>query len=623
MPYALIADLDPSQAQIYRHIAKAQGLDPMLVRDGAAALTLLKEHGAPALTMTELSLPRVDGFRLIEEIRKLAPEEYAPVVVISAFRNLREAALAQKERLGISALLARSTPVESILRTVKKVLAASSAPHGPAQKMSAPPTSLVQPEVDEERAEEVRLHHLDQMGLVEAGAEQDQELRAIVNDVARRFSVPVALITLVLEDRQWFKAHVGLSGQLLEARGSPRDWSFCAHVVQGRMPLIVPDAALHPAFANNTLVKDGTVRSYAGVPLENPSGDILGSLCIIDAKPMSISAEDVDALIVIGRAVAGELELRASRKRQVRERSRLSGADQQAIAKTPQLFAALSYLSAVLDNIDNGVFLLDPARRVVFANQAAAEIFARTADSLVGRDRDDILEENASLMADPDGFRRRLQVPATGAYALRAEFEMEKPVRRFVRWSTKPVDVDGGVGHLIVLTDVTSEMDLVREREQLARTDMVTSLVNRRGAEEMLEREASRAQRFGSRVSVVVFDLDHFKQVNDRHGQGAGDEVLRAVAQALNTAMRGIDLAARWGGDELLAILPNTGADGARSFAERVRATVEQLDPGIMYGVTLSSGVAELAPGESWEEAVRRAGGKLYEAKEAGRNRVA
>jgi len=623
MPYALIADLDPSQAQIYRHIAKAQGLDPMLVRDGAAALTLLKEHGAPALTMTELSLPRVDGFRLIEEIRKLAPEEYAPVVVISAFRNLREAALAQKERLGISALLARSTPVESILRTVKKVLAASSAPHGPAQKMSAPPTSLVQPEVDEERAEEVRLHHLDQMGLVEAGAEQDQELRAIVNDVARRFSVPVALITLVLEDRQWFKAHVGLSGQLLEARGSPRDWSFCAHVVQGRMPLIVPDAALHPAFANNTLVKDGTVRSYAGVPLENPSGDILGSLCIIDAKPMSISAEDVDALIVIGRAVAGELELRASRKRQVRERSRLSGADQQAIAKTPQLFTALSYLSAVLDNIDNGVFLLDPARRVVFANQAAAEIFARTADSLVGRDRDDILEENASLMADPDGFRRRLQVPATGAYALRAEFEMEKPVRRFVRWSTKPVDVDGGVGHLIVLTDVTSEMDLVREREQLARTDMVTSLVNRRGAEEMLEREASRAQRFGSRVSVVVFDLDHFKQVNDRHGQGAGDEVLRAVAQALNTAMRGIDLAARWGGDELLAILPNTGADGARSFAERVRATVEQLDPGIMYGVTLSSGVAELAPGESWEEAVRRAGGKLYEAKEAGRNRVA
>jgi diguanylate cyclase (GGDEF)-like protein len=280
-------------------------------------------------------------------------------------------------------------------------------------------------------------------------------------------------------------------------------------------------------------------------------------------------------------------------------------------------------LSAVLDNIDNGVFLLDPARKIVFANQAAADLFARTTDSIVGRHHDEILEEAAQLMADPDGFRRKLKVPATGAYALRGELEMEKPVRRFIRWSTRPVDVDGGVGHLVVLTDVTSEMELVREREQLARTDMVTSLVNRRGAEEMLEREASRAQRFGSRVSVVLFDLDHFKQVNDRHGHGAGDEALRAAAQALSAAMRGIDLAARWGGDELLVVLPNTGVDGARSFAERVRAAVEQLDPRILYGVTLSSGVAELAQGESWEDAVRRAGGKLHEAKQAGRNRVA
>lgn len=623
MPYALIAETDQSQAQIYRHIAKAQGLDAMLVRDGDAALRLLREHGAPALTMTELSLPRTDGFRLIEEIRKLAPQEYAPVVVISAFRHLRDAALVQKERLGISALLARNAPVESILRAVKKALAASSAPHGPARKMNELPPSLVQPEVDEERAEELRLHHLDQMGLVEPGAAQDEELRTIVNNVAKRFSVPMALISLVTEDRQWFKAHVGLSGQLLQERGSPRDWSFCTHVVQGRMPLVVPDAAGHPAFAKNPLVKDGTVGGYAGVPLETQSGDILGSLCIIDAKPVSISAEDLDELTVMARTVSGELALRASRKRQERERSRLSGADQQAIAKTPQLFTALSYLSAVLDNIDNGVFLLDPARKIVFANQAAADLFARTTDSIVGRHRDEILEESAQLMADPDGFRRKLKVPATGAYALRGEFEMEKPVRRFIRWSTKPVDVDGGVGHLIVLTDVTSEMELVREREQLARTDMVTSLVNRRGAEEMLEREASRAQRFGSRVSVVLLDLDHFKQVNDRHGHSAGDETLRAVAQALTAAMRGIDLAARWGGDELLVVLPNTGVDGARSFAERVRASVEQLDPRIMYGVTLSSGVAELAQGETWEDAVRRADSKLYEAKQAGRNRVA
>jgi len=82
-------------------------------------------------------------------------------------------------------------------------------------------------------------------------------------------------------------------------------------------------------------------------------------------------------------------------------------------------------------------------------------------------------------------------------------------------------------------------------------------------------------------------------------------------------------VAARWGEDELLAILPATGLEGARSFAERVRASVERLDPKTMHGVTLSSGVAELQPGEDWADAVRRADAKLDEAKDAGRNRVA
>ena len=82
-------------------------------------------------------------------------------------------------------------------------------------------------------------------------------------------------------------------------------------------------------------------------------------------------------------------------------------------------------------------------------------------------------------------------------------------------------------------------------------------------------------------------------------------------------------MAARWGGDEMIAILPATGLEGARSFGERVRAAVEGLDEKVMHGVTLSVGVAELQPGEDWADAVRRADAKLYEAKDAGRNRVA
>jgi diguanylate cyclase (GGDEF)-like protein/PAS domain S-box-containing protein len=387
-------------------------------------------------------------------------------------------------------------------------------------------------------------------------------------------------------------------------------------VVQGRQPLVVPDAVHHPAFAQNPLVQEGLVGSYVGAPLETPSGDVLGTLCILDKKPLAFTAEDVDQLVLLARGVAGELELRVGRKRQEHDFSLLP--EQLRKEQT-----AVSYLTAVLDNIDNGVFLLDPERKVIFANQALADMFGVAVESLIGKHGDELVREAAQSSSDPDDFMRRLRSSPTGAYALRGEFEMERPRRRFVRWMAKPVQLGDGVGHLAVLTDMTSEMDLIRERDHLARTDPVTGLMNRRAAEEVLEREASRAQRFGSRISVALIDLDHFKQVNDRFGHAAGDDALRATAQVMLSAMRGVDVAARWGGDELLAILPATGLEGARSFGERVRAAVEGLGQQVMRGATLSVGVAELQPGEDWADAVRRADAKLYEAKDAGRNRVA
>ncbi|HUJ26818.1 MAG TPA: diguanylate cyclase [Myxococcales bacterium] len=619
--YALIAEPDPGQAQVYRHLALAEGFEAKVVRDGEEAMALIKIAGPPALTITELALPRIDGFRLIEEIRKLAPAATAPVVAISAFRALREAAVRLRADLGISALLARSAPVDSILRAVKKVLAASQAPHGPAPAAtSAPPPATVH-EIDEERAEEVRLHRLDQMQILGAagpGDEQDPELRAMVEAAAKRFNVPAAMISLVAEDRQWAMAHTGLTGALARDRGAPREWSFCTHVVQGRQAMVIPDASQNAAFAQNPLVVAGELKGYAGAPLETASGDVLGTLCLIDQQPIQMTADDLDALVVQARQVVGQLELRVATRRIEREKKRMPQEAQEHLEAS-----AAPYLSAVLDNIDNGVFLLDQDRKVVFANQALADLFAVAPDSLVGRTRDELLHEAAQLSSDPDEFLRRLRTPEAGPFALRGEFEMERPRRRYVRWTAKPVQLPDGIGHLMVLTDVTAERELQREREQLARTDPITGLMNRRAAEEVLEREASRAQRFGSRISVALVDLDHFKQINDRHGHAAGDEALRAVAQVITSAMRGVDAAARWGGDELLGILPATGLEGARSFGERVRAAVERLPEPLMHGVTLSIGVAELQPGEDWADAVRRADAKLYEAKDAGRNRVA
>ena len=620
--YALIAEPDAGLAQLYRQAALAAGLDVELARDGDEALAALSRHGPPALLITELSLPRKDGFAVLDGLRRVADEGQSPAIVVSAFRVLREAAALKREELGISALLAKTSSVESIRRAIKKVLSSSTAPHKPAQ---AAPLPVARAEdrspADEDREEELRLQHLDESELVDEGP-PEEELTRIVQETAAKFGVPVALITLVLEDRQWFKAHVGLEGPLLEQRGSPRDWSFCSHVVQGRSPLVVPDALVHPSFAENPLVRDGSLRSYAGAPLETAGGDILGTLCIMDKKPMAITAADVDQLVLLARMVAGELELRAHRKRLAASHARLAPVVQDEGSPGKSYVTALTYLSAVLENIDNGVFLLDGTRRLVFANRALAELWGTSVDALLGRERDDVLREVSQQFASPGEFLDKLRTAPSGPFALRGEFELERPHRRIVRWVAKPVQLGSVVGHLGVVTDITAERDLLREREQLARTDPITGLSNRRGGEDVLDREASRAQRFGSRVSVALFDIDLFKQVNDRHGHAAGDETLRAVAQVLSNAVRGADVAARWGGDELLAVLPSTGLEGARSFGERVRAQVEALDPGLGHGVTLSCGIAELQPGEDPAEAVRRADVSLYAAKDAGRNRV-
>jgi diguanylate cyclase len=187
-----------------------------------------------------------------------------------------------------------------------------------------------------------------------------------------------------------------------------------------------------------------------------------------------------------------------------------------------------------------------------------------------------------------------------------------------LRWVARPLRLGDALGQLEIFDDITAEVDLARERELLARTDWLTGLVNRRGGEEAIAREVARARRLGTTLCFALFDVDRFKQVNDEHGHPAGDEVLKAVAQVLHTAVRASDLTVRWGGDELLVVLPAITEVGARVFAERVRKRVVALDA----GVTVSCGVAELGRFEDAGPAIARADQRLYEAKAEGRNRV-
>jgi diguanylate cyclase (GGDEF)-like protein len=275
-----------------------------------------------------------------------------------------------------------------------------------------------------------------------------------------------------------------------------------------------------------------------------------------------------------------------------------------------------SYLAAAIEHMDHGMMLADAQGRVVYGNAALGLLFDAPLAS--GVSRSDYLSER--VRAVPGG-ERLLDGGSEPSGSREIEFELSQPARRIMRWTSRPVSLPGGVGRMDVFQDVTGEIDQRRAQELLARTDPLTELANRRGFEEAAEREVSRSSRSGAPLSVVVFDIDRFKRLNDVHGHGVGDRVLRAVARCLSETARCTDVVARWGGEELIALLPDTDLHGGRCFAERVRAALAASSADLPR-VTVSAGVAERGAGESMVNAIARADERLYAAKAAGRDAV-
>lgn len=162
-----------------------------------------------------------------------------------------------------------------------------------------------------------------------------------------------------------------------------------------------------------------------------------------------------------------------------------------------------------------------------------------------------------------------------------------------------------------------------RTFRQMAVTDSLTGIANRRGLQDTLTEEHARMKRYGGHFSVLILDLDRFKEINDRHGHDAGDKVLIEISKLLESESREVDTVGRWGGEEFMAILPHVGVSKATEVASRIRSKVENHAFHDAIDVTLSIGVAECAAGETVEQLVSRADQALYKAKQGGRNRVA
>jgi diguanylate cyclase (GGDEF)-like protein len=199
--------------------------------------------------------------------------------------------------------------------------------------------------------------------------------------------------------------------------------------------------------------------------------------------------------------------------------------------------------------------------------------------------------------------------PQTECFALGADAYFEKPV-----------DLN------TVTAAVATRLQRTAEANREARQDPLTGLPNRAAFREACARALALARRNREPLSLAILDLDRFKSVNDTHGHAIGDEVLRGVAAVLTQAFRGSDMAARWGGEEFVVLLPNTGQKGAVQSLERALDALRQKSftgkEGAPFSVTFSAGVVSYPDDATLEEAVNSADRLLYLAKVAGRNCV-
>jgi diguanylate cyclase (GGDEF)-like protein/PAS domain S-box-containing protein len=244
---------------------------------------------------------------------------------------------------------------------------------------------------------------------------------------------------------------------------------------------------------------------------------------------------------------------------------------------------------------------------------------------ILGYAREELLAQPFISFVHPDDRERTAKATAALAdgpadlVAFENRYRAKDGSWHWLSWSAR----SDGERIYGVAKDVTERKQLETEKEQLlarvaamARTDQLTGLPNRRAWDEELRRELERARRSGHQVSVVMLDLDGLKEMNDRGGHQAGDELLQNASIAWRTALRLSDFIARFGGDEFAVVLPEASSE------EGILALIERLREAMPDGQTCSAGVATWDGSESAEHLIARADGALYQAKRAGRDRV-
>jgi len=486
--------------------------------------------------------------------------------------------------------------------------------------------------------EEARIKALHQYEILDTSA--DEAYDDLTRLAAHICGTPIALISLVDTDRQWFKSKVGL-----QASETHRDWAFCSYAILQPDLLIVRDANQDTRFCKNPLVSsDPKIRFYAGVPLTTKENLALGTLCVIDYVPRDLSAVQIEDLGILARQAMTQLDLRRSLallEEAIIQHQKSSAALRKSEERYRQLVEHSPETIAVYSN--GNLDYINTTGTKLLGVTSPEELIGQPIGDFVELDNWQILEtrvhllhtkENQAILTEGKLVRLDGQVIDVEVTAIPVTYLDKQATQVVLRNITERKLAESAllrakvaeVAKLKLEKEIALRQQVEEQLRYSAFHDKLTGLPNRDLFMDRLKQALLLTKRQGNYLFAVMFlDLDRFKVINDSLGHLVGDQFLCVLAQRLKACLRPTDTVARIGGDEFtILLLGIKNVSEALRIANRIQQILSlpfNLDGQEVF-ITASIGIAESATSyDRPEDLLRDADTAMYRAKSKGKAR--